>query len=174
LKSFIPLAVLFGIKYLPFNEEENLFAARVCFGFKIVLTLIVCCLVYVKISSFPYKPSDVVKEHEEQGAVIPTMGISDYDKAQLRAFLKSQVVPTFITLLIHYKFNYVQPLYISTVMAVISLWDWNLFQIYVLKKDGTADKALRRPFPSAKTPGFMDAMNKKMQEAQERTEKKDK
>ncbi len=166
--------MLFGLKYLPFDEEQNLVAARVFFAFKFVLTALVAGIIYMKITAFPYKPTDVVKEHEEQGQVIPTMSIADYDKKQLIAFLRAQVMPSAITAFIHYKFNYVQPLYISTVMAIIALYDWNLFQIYILTKDGTQDKALRRPFQSAQAPGFMETMNKKMQEAQDQVEKKDK
>jgi hypothetical protein len=165
---------LFGLKYLPFNEEQNIIAARAFFAFKFVLTGIVAAIIFVKISAFPYKPSDVVKEHEEHGQIVPTMSVAEYDKKQLLTFLKSQLVPSAITIFIHYKFNYVQPLYISTVMAIIALWDWNLFQIYILKKDTSIDKALRRPFASAAAPGFMESINKKMQEAQEQVDKKDK
>lgn len=149
-------------------------AARAFFALKFVLTGIVAAVIYAKINSFPYKPTDVVKEHEEQGSVVPTMGVAQYDKKQLLTYLKSQIVPSAITVFIHYKFSYVQPLYISTVMALIALWDWNLFQIYILKKDGSVDKALRRPFASAAAPGLMETMNKKMQEAQDQADKKDK
>lgn len=174
LKSFIPIFVLFGLRYLPFDEEQNLIAARAFFAMKFVLTAIVAGIIFIRIASFPYKPTDVVKEHEEQGQVIPTMGVAQYDKKQLLSFLKAQVMPTAITTFIHFKFNYVQPLYISTVMAIIALYDWNLFQIYMLKKDGTEDKALRRPFQSTQTPGFMETMSKKMQEGQEQVDKKEK
>ena len=159
---------------MPFNEEQNILAARAFFAFKFVLIGILHAVIYAKITSFPYKPSDVVKEHEEQGQVVPSMSVADYDKKQLLAFVKSQIMPSAITIFIHYKFNYVQPLYISTVMAIIALWDWNLFQIYILNKDGSVDKALRRPFASSAAPGFMESMNKKMQEAQEQMDKKDK
>ena len=174
LKSFIPLFVLFGLKYLPFDEEQNVIVARLFFAFKFVITAIVSLVIFVKIRGYPYKASDIVKEHEEQGQVIPTMGIAEYDVKQLVSFVKAQIMPSAITAFIHYKFNYVQPLYISTVMAIIALYDWNLFQIYILKRDGTMDKSLRRPFQSASAPGFMESMNKKMQEAQEQVEKKDK
>jgi hypothetical protein len=166
--------VLFGLRYLPFDEEQNVLAARVFFALKFLITFIVGGLIYVKIRAHPYKSTDVVKEHEEQGQVIPTMGIAEYDIKQLISFIKAQIMPSAITVFIHYKFNYVQPLYISTVMAIIALYDWNLFQIYVLRRDGTMDKSLRRPFQSASAPGFMESMNKKMQEAQEQVDKKDK
>ena len=126
----------------------------------------------MKISSAPYKATDVVKEHEEQGQVVPSMGVAAYDKMQLVSFLKAQLMPSAITIFIHYKFSYVQPLYISTVMALIALYDWNLFQIYILKRDGTTDKALRRPFQTASAPGFMETMNKKVKDAQEDADKK--
>lgn len=164
--------VVFGIRYLPFDEEQNLLVGRALFAFKIVFTLLMAAVVYVKIRTASYKATDVVKEHEEGGAVVPTMGFAEYDTTQLVSFLKTQIVPTVITIGIHYKFNFVQPLYIQTVMALIAIYDWNLFQIYLLKRDGTDDKALRRPFQSATAPGFMDSINKKMQEAQEVTDKK--
>lgn len=166
--------MVFGLRYLPFDEEQNIIAARIFFAFKFVLTAIVAVIIWTKIKSFPHKSTDVVKEHEEQGQVIPTMGVAEYDIKQLMSFLKAQLMPSAITAFIHYKFSYVQPLYISTVMAMIALYDWNLFQIYVLKRDGTMDKALRRPFQSASAPGFMETMNKKMQEAQDQVDKKDK
>ena len=164
--------VIFGIRYLPFDEEQNLLVGRALFAFKILLTLLVSGFVYLKIRGTQYKAADVVKEHEAGGQVVPTMGVAEYDVKQLLTFLKSQIVPTAITMGIHYKFNFVQPLYIQTVMAFISLYDWNLFQIYVLGKDGSDDKTLRRPFQSAAAPGFMESMNKKMQEAQEVADKK--
>lgn len=164
--------MVFGLRYLPFDEEQNIIAARIFFGLKFVITAIVAILIFFKIAGTPYKPTDTVKEHEEQGQIIPTMGVAEYDKMQLVSFLKAQLMPSAITFFIHYKFNYVQPLYISTVMALIALYDWNLFQIYILKRDGTMDKALRRPFQSASAPGFMETMNKKVQEAQEQADKK--
>lgn len=172
LKSFLPIMVVFGIRYLPFDEEQNLLVGRALFAFKIIMTLVVAGLVFIKIKSATYKATDVVKEHEAGGVVVPAMGFAEYDITQLMSFLKSQVVPTLITLGIHYKFNFVQPLYIQTVMALIAIYDWNLFQIYMLKNDGSQDKSLRRPFQSASAPGFMESMNKKMQEAQEVTDKK--
>jgi hypothetical protein len=174
LRSFLPLFIIFGLRYLPFNEEQNLIVGRLVFAFKFVLTAVVAALIYFKIQSISYKPTDIVKEHEEQGEVIPSMGIADYDKKQLVSYLKAQLMPSAITTFVHYKFSYVQPLYISTVMALISLYDWNLFQIHILKKDGTIDKTLRRPFQSANVPGFMETMNKKVQEAQNQVEKKSK
>ena len=165
--------MIFGLRYLPFNEEENIVVARLFFAFKFILTAVVAGIIYTKIQTATYKATDVVKEHEEQGSVVPTMSVADYDKKQLVSFLKAQLMPSAITAFIHYKFNYVQPLYISTVMAIIALYDWNLFQIYIMKKDGSTDKELRRPFQSAAAPGFMDTMNKKIQESQE-ADKKDK
>jgi hypothetical protein len=58
---------------------------------------------------------------------------------------------------------------------MIALYDWNLFQIYILKRTAADDKAFRRPFESAqKAPGFMESMNKKLQEANEDANKKQK
>jgi hypothetical protein len=163
---------VFGLRYLPFDEEQNLLVGRSLFALKLVITLLVALVVYMRISSTPQKDTDVVKEHESKGEVIPTMSVHDYDKAQLVSFLKAQIIPTAITLGIHYKFNYVQPLYIQAVMSMISLYDWNLFQIYMLKKDGTTNKALKRPFVAANAPGIMESMNKKVQEASEEADKK--
>jgi len=145
------------------------------YGIKIALTLLVSAIVFLKISSAKYKPTDVVKEHEDGGEVVPEMSISAYDKLHVKKFLKSQVMSTAITLGIHYKFNFVQPLYIQFVMSMIALYDWNLFQIYILNRTGTHDKALKRPFESAqKAPGFMESMNKKLQEANDQADKKQK
>jgi hypothetical protein len=175
IKQFLPIVVIFGIRYLPFNEEENLFVGRVLYGLKVAITLIVAAIVYMKISSVQHKPTDVVKEHEDNGEVVPEMPISAYDKIHVKKFLKSQVMSTLITLGIHYKFNFVQPLYIQFVMSMIALYDWNLFQIYILNKTAADDKALKRPFESAqKAPGFMESMNKKLQEANEDANKKQK
>jgi hypothetical protein len=174
LRSFLPLLVVFGLRYLPFNEEQNIFVGRIVFAFKFVLTALVAMMIYLRIQNTPYKPTDMVKEHEEQGEIVPSMSFGEYDKKQLVVFLKSQLMPSAITAFIHYKFSYVQPLYISTVMALMTLYDWNLFQIYILNRDGSEDKALRRPFQSANSPGFMETMNKKVQEAQEQAEKKSK
>jgi hypothetical protein len=112
IKQFLPIAVIFGIRYLPFNEEENLFVGRILYGLKIVFTLLVAAVIYFKIAATKYKQTDVVKEHEDGGEVVPEMSISAYDKMHVKKFLKSQVMSTLITLGIHYKFNFVQPLYI--------------------------------------------------------------
>ena len=163
---------MFGLRYLPFDEETNLLVGRSLFAFKLILTLIIAALVHLKINSTTFKDTDVVKEHEEKGAIIPTMSVADYDKAQVVTFIKAQLLPTAITSFIHYKFNYVQPLYIQTVMSLIALYDWNMFQIYFLGKTGADNKDLKRPFVAAAAPGFMDTMNKKLQEANEEADKK--
>ena len=163
----LPIAVIFGIRYLPFDEDQNLLFGRGLYAAKLIITFLVAALVYLKIQATAYKPTDVVKEHEDAGAVVPQMTYADYDRSQVMKFLKAQIMPTAITLFIHYKFSYVQPLYIQFVLSMISLYDWQLFQIYVLKRDATENKALRRPFEVAKAPGFMETMNKKVQEANE-------
>lgn len=165
---------MFGLKYLPFDEEQNLMVGRIVFAFKFVLTGIVAGVIFLKIRSSVAAKSEVVKEHEEQGNVIPTMSVADYDKMQLVTYLKAQIMPSIITGFIHYKFNFVQPLYISTVLALTSIYDWNLFQIHVLGRDGATDKALKRPFISSTAPSFADIMKNKMQEAQDQVDKKEK
>ena len=174
MKSFIPLFVVFGLKYLPFDEDQNILVGRTVFALKFVITALVAGFIFLRINSSVARPAELVKEHEEQGRVIPTMPVVDYDKMQLVSYLKAQILPSIITAFIHYKFNFVQPLYISTVMALTSIYDWNLFQIYVLSRDGTSDKALKRPFPSSSAPSFADVMKNKMQEAQDKVDKKDK
>jgi hypothetical protein len=164
--------VIFGIRYLPFDEDQNILVGRALYAAKLIITFLVAALVYVKIQSSKYKPTDVVKEHEDGGSIVPQMNFGEYDKSQVMKFLKAQIVPTAITLFIHYKFSYVQPLYIQFVLSMISVYDWPLFQIYVLKRDSSSDKTLRRPFETAKTPGFMDTMNKKLQEANEQADGK--
>jgi|LauGreDrversion4_2_1035121.scaffolds.fasta_scaffold58586_1 hypothetical protein len=171
-KQFLPIMVIFGIRYLPFDEDQNLLFGRALYAAKLIITVLIAAMVYVRIQSTPYKPSDVVKEHEDSGHVVSQMGFADYDKTQVTKFLKAQVMPVAITLFIHYKFNYVQPLYIQFAISMISIYDWPLFQIYVLKRDGSGDKSLRRPFENAKAPGFMETMNKKIQEANEQVDNK--
>jgi len=175
VKSFIPLFVVFGLKYLPFDEDQNLIVGRMVFAFKFVITALFAGFIFLRVNSLDAKAaSEIVKEHEEQGKVVPAMSVSDYDKTQLVSYLKAQILPSIITAFIHYKFNYIQPLYISTVLAITSIYDWNLFQIYVLRRNGSTDKALRRPFPASAAPTFADVMKNKLQEAQEQVEKKDK
>lgn len=163
---------MFGLRYLPFDEEQNILVGRACFAAKVFITLIVALVVYLKIQSTPHKESEVVKEHENKGEVVPTMSVPAYDKMQLASFLKAQLLPTAITVVIHYKFSYVQPLYIQAVMSLIALYDWNLFQIYILKRDSSHNKSLKRPFVSASAPGFMETMNKKVKEASDDVDKK--
>ncbi len=167
------MAVVFGLRYLPFDEEMNILVGRSLFAAKILITLIIAAVIYFKVLSAPYKDSDVVKEHENKGEVVPTMSIRAYDKMQIVSFLKAQILPAAITVGVHYKFSYVQPLYIQAVMSLIALYDWNLFQIYILGRDATHDKALRRPFAAA-APGFMEAMNKNVQKVTEEADKKSK
>jgi len=145
---------------------------RGLYAAKLIITFLVAALVYFKIQSTTFKPADIVKEHEDAGAVVPQMSFAEYDKSQVMKFLKAQIMPTAITLFIHYKFNYVQPLYIQFVLSMISLYDWQMFQIYIMKRDASDNKALRRPFETTKPPGFMDTMNKKIQEANDQVEGK--
>lgn len=172
IKQLLPIAVIFGIRYLPFDEEQNLLFGRALYAAKLIITFLVAALVYVKIQSTKFKPTDLVKEHEDGGAVVPQMTYADYDKSQVVKFLKAQIMPTAITLFIHYKFSYVQPLYIQFVLSMIAVYDWQLFQIYVMKRDSSENKALRRPFETTKAPGFMDTMNKKLEEAKDQAEGK--
>mmetsp|Transcript_22967 Transcript_22967/g.19017 ORF Transcript_22967/g.19017 Transcript_22967/m.19017 type:complete len:107 (-) Transcript_22967:65-385(-) len=60
--------------------------------------------------------------------------------------VQNQLIQILIVVFIHYRMGYVQPLIISSVMALMNLSDSEVFKIHILKQDPHEHRGLRRPF----------------------------
>merc|ERR1711860_129509 len=72
--------------------------------------------------------------------------IGEYDKDQLTAQIKQQLVAIGMVMLIHYNWGYTTPLVVGSVMGALQLKDSQLVRIHLKGEDPTENAELKRPY----------------------------
>ncbi|KAG0590521.1 hypothetical protein M758_1G112400 [Ceratodon purpureus] len=101
------------------------------------------------------------------------MTYKDYDMSELQKLVKSFGVGAAMTIGIHVYMAVVPALLLQMVTQPITLYDHALFSLYILKKDASKDKKLKRPFPNDSPMAKLEAMKKELAEEEEQRKKKD-
>ena len=144
LKAVVPLVLIMGFRMLPFEESQLLVGARVAFAIRIICTALFAGFIWYRAREV--NDQTVIKAHEKslpggQTEVVPEMTAQDYDIKELVDFLKGQGIQIAMLAFVHYQWNIVQPLIITSFMFVMPIYESPLFQLYLLNKTNTI-----RPF----------------------------
>jgi Phosphate transport (Pho88) len=152
IKSLLPLALVFGLRSLPFDEEQTLLLSRSVFGIRVTGIVLIACFIAFKI--FTLQSTEKVASHEKavaggQSELVPELTVQEYDRIHLVDFLKKEAMQAGLILFLHWKFEMVQPMMLSSIMAVLPLFDNELVKSYILGKHVARpfeDKAQESPF----------------------------
>ncbi|KAH6594986.1 hypothetical protein BASA50_004765 [Batrachochytrium salamandrivorans] len=111
----------------------------------------------------PFAPSDV--------KVIQTT-VGEYDQEQVKTFFTQALTAVAVLAFMHFKWGYLRPLFIQSIMSLWTLYCSPLVQIHYLGKPTVGE--LSRPFKGIATAGQTAGPTKKELKAKERKEAKKK
>jgi len=151
----IILVMMQASKKIPWDNPDVLLGARVAYVVSNVLIL----GLYLYVQTIVQKKKDMTTikfvepsamgSGEEPRPVTTT--VMDYDKQQLRALIKSQLMGVGMMAVMHIYFKYTNPLLIQSIIPLKGALESNLIKIHVFGKPATGD--LQRPFKASA--GFM-------------------
>ncbi|KAF4731531.1 hypothetical protein FOZ62_012720, partial [Perkinsus olseni] len=100
---------------------------------------------------------------------VEAMTVNQYDTGKLMDLVQNQLIQILIVVFIHYRMGFVQPLILSSVMALTALTDSEVFKLHILKQDPHEHRALRRPFGGVnpQKSGFSALLNQFMEATEE-------
>jgi hypothetical protein len=155
LSMFLPMIVLIGWSKLDIDTSEGtnaLLYIRVLF-YAIACSCIVCGL-YIK--SQVQASNNVEKITVTTPASLGTeasteeMTVQAYDLKKAGELTTSMIMPLFIISLMHWKWEFVRPLVLQSVMMPNNIFDNQLFKIYILGYK--AEGKLKRPWTKPASP----------------------
>jgi hypothetical protein len=172
LRMFLPMGIMYGMKYIDVEKEENIMMMRVGFAASQVFMLCLGVYLYTKVQKsteegdveVPAKPPSPFGGDEK--VEMKKMTIKEYDLGECQSKIQQVFMQSLIVGGIHYKWGSAIPLVMSSVMGLMDLPENPMFRLYVLGHK-IGDKGLeKRPF-KAKNPfsGMTDAMDKAKKDA---------
>ncbi|KAG6033442.1 hypothetical protein E4U41_006919 [Claviceps citrina] len=166
------LVIMLGMmqvsKRIPFDDPNVLMTVRAVYlGSNVLIVLL---YLYIQAQINKKKDLTTLKYVEpppmgstEEGKLVTTT-IQAYDKDQLKALFRGQMMGIAIMAFMHLYMKYTNPLLIQSILPVKSALESNLTKIHVYGQPAIGD--LKRPFKAAA--GFMSAM----QQGQAQSDKK--
>ncbi|KAJ2501302.1 phosphate transporter (Pho88) [Coemansia sp. RSA 1972] len=147
--QIMQLAVIFGtmhlVKKAGLENPEYAPLIRAMYG---TATAVILALTFY-IKSVVQKGNDTTAlEYDDaapgsqQGRVVTT--VAKYDLGEVAKLQKSTLFTTAIVLFMHFKFGYIQPLILQSLLPLLNLYKNQLFQIHLLGKPAT--DSLKRPW----------------------------
>jgi len=163
MRMLMAPAIIMGLNALKLDYEDPMviFGARA--GFIIVQALLLLSYGFiayrarkandqtpVTVAKKPsaFQAASAMASGDASAAAAPasssTTTVAQYDYDQVMSLVKNVLISSAITCFIHYKWNYVQPLFIQGLLNPVTFVGHPLFNIYFLGKPATGD--LKRPF----------------------------
>jgi len=145
---------------IDFTDDSRLWAARVSYGVAQLIVLIVCQLVLSRIQTandrtpLRYSEPPPPFSSDPPKAVVTT--VTEYDEENIRQVIKQTCISILVIALVHWKWGYVQPLVLQSVLPFRTLYANKALKIHLLGKKAEGD--LQRPW-KADTPfaGMFDS-----------------
>ncbi|KAJ2680354.1 phosphate transporter (Pho88) [Coemansia spiralis] len=143
------MAVIFGtmhvVKKAGLESPEYVNIIRGAYG---VVTVLLLGFTYYLKNTITRKNDTTALEYDDpspssQGDRIVTTNVK-YDLGEVAKLQKSTLMTVAIVVFMHFKFGYVQPLILQTLLPALNTYKNQLFQIYVLGKPAT--DSLKRPW----------------------------
>jgi len=152
----ISLGAMQLARKIPFDDPQTLTLIRIAY----VGVQLAVLAVYYFISLQIKKKNDqtVLKYVEPAGAMstedpkLVTTTVRDYDLTETSKGLRSVYTGVAMMGVMHFYFNFTQPLFIQALMGLKNLYDAKIVQIYLMGKPAVGD--MKRPF---KTQGMFGA-----------------
>ncbi|KAI8325227.1 hypothetical protein GQ54DRAFT_246967, partial [Martensiomyces pterosporus] len=143
------MGLIFGSMHLvkKFGLESPEYSPLIRIGYAVGTTLLLAFTFYLK-SVIQQKNDTTALEYDD-----PTPGsqtgriettVCKYDLSEVAKLQKSTLFTVAIVLFMHFKFGYIQPLILQSILPLFNLYKNPLFQIHVLSKP--AVDSLARPW----------------------------
>lgn len=136
-------------KRFDLTDPSVIFKIRILFYSVQALYLLICAVIYKQIikrndqtpvTQTP-QPSPFSTGARPASTVMPA---KDYDLSELKKMVQQTVLSTLFMTVLHFKFNFVQPLIFQSIPPMKQLFEAPLTRIYLYGKAATGD--LKRPF----------------------------
>jgi len=159
LKAFLPLAIMYGSKQvIDFEDESIIPLLRLFFGGSTILIFVIYAFLWWKIGKSgdeetmlnckkkDLDPPNPLGVEAEGGDEDISMTYQAYDMKELYKLVKASAMQSAIVGVMHFKFEYIQPLLMTSIMSMVNMFDSNLIKVYVLGQE------LDRPFTQTPSP----------------------
>lgn len=179
LKMVVTLGALYCAKQIDATDEDNVFYVRCLYASAQALMFLSYALMKWRIAATNDKRVLKVTESDltPPPALAAMMGapppssekqeftVQQYDAFKLMAVVKQGAQAVCITSFIHYKYEYLAPLVLQSVMGVMTLATSELARIHLLGQSDAApgNEGLKRPWKAP--PGMMDQLKKVQDDA---------
>ncbi|TPX64823.1 hypothetical protein SpCBS45565_g05597 [Spizellomyces sp. 'palustris'] len=159
------------------DNEANVHYLRAAYMGMQVIVAIVLFIVYRRVlakkDETPLVYTEAKNPMDPKNVDTIRTTIKDYDITKLKETLRGQVVAMAILGFIHYKWGYLRPLLLQSVLGLRTLYQAQLVQVHILGKPATGD--LARPWKAASPFGQPPtAVSEKELKAKEKKEAKKK
>ncbi|KAJ1965645.1 phosphate transporter (Pho88) [Dipsacomyces acuminosporus] len=143
------MGLIFGTMHLVkrFGLESPEYATIIRIGYAIATSLILGFTFYVK-SMIQSKNDTTALEYDDAtpgsqaGRIVTT--VCKYDLSEVAKLQKSSLFTVAIVMFMHFKFGYIQPLILQSILPLFNLYKNPLFQVHILAKP--AVDSLARPW----------------------------
>ncbi|KAK2735019.1 hypothetical protein FQN57_001361 [Myotisia sp. PD_48] len=138
-------------KRIPFENPDVLLGVRTMYIASNIAIAVLYYYIYTQIvkkkdlKTLKYVEPSAMGSQEEPRPVVTT--VQEYDKQQLRALVKSQLVGIGMMCVMHLYFKYTNPLLIQSIIPVKGALEGNLVKIHLFNKPVKGD--LERPWKAA-------------------------
>jgi len=149
------LPAIFLMNQFDFTNETNATRLKVAY----LCVQVLCALSYVyiwfQVDAKADKRKIKVPKQPQMGSALPSSGeteemtIQDYDKSQIKKAFSGIAIGVTIIMVLNYKWNLVQPLFIQCFMGPMQLYKNQLVKIFLLGQRGEIEKKAiqrRKPF----------------------------
>eukprot|EP00639_Heterosigma_akashiwo_P003886 CAMPEP_0194584564 /NCGR_PEP_ID=MMETSP0292-20121207/17119_1 /TAXON_ID=39354 /ORGANISM="Heterosigma akashiwo, Strain CCMP2393" /LENGTH=181 /DNA_ID=CAMNT_0039439619 /DNA_START=42 /DNA_END=587 /DNA_ORIENTATION=- len=168
-QTFAPLILVMGLKKLQLPEEDMLLYSRSVFAIRTIIELCVLGIIYMKLQSAPEGPK--VPAHEKavgfgQKESVPEMSQKEYDNNFFQSQAKGSLFQIGLLGFLHIKFNFVQPLLISSIVALFKLATNESVKVFLLGRD------IKRPYGDVSPPAVEEEEEKEEDDKKGKKDKK--
>lgn len=152
---FLPIVVLMGWSKLEIDTSEGtdaLLYLRVAFYSVAAMCVLCGFFIRTKIQATNNTDTITVNNPAAMGKLASTveMTIQEYDLSKAKEMINGLFMPLGIISLMHWKWEYVRPLVMQSIMMPKTIITSQLFQIYILGKPATGK--LQRPWVKPASP----------------------
>ncbi|KAJ2843671.1 phosphate transporter (Pho88), partial [Coemansia brasiliensis] len=145
----IQLAVIFGTMHVVKRAglESPEYAPLIRGAYAVTTAIILALTFYLKTQIQKCNDTTALEYDDpapgsQQGRIVTT--VAKYDLAETAKLQKSTLFTAAIVVFMHFKFGYIQPLILQSLLPLLNLYKNPLFQIHILGKPAT--DSLKRPW----------------------------
>jgi len=157
-------------RHLDLANPSNLLALRITYGLSQLFLLGVSFYALRRIRKLADKTKlqvpEPAKPFTNEPATVKEITVEEYDVEKVKEYIKQTVFSCLFLLFLHYKYEFLQPLLIQSILPLKAAFFLPIFQIHVFGKLAEGD--LKRPFKPPANP-FADLLNENQNQNQDET-----